>query len=82
MRRAASATTLIEDDETVAFGIEIASPAGHGTEARAAVNHERRLAVRVSAFLPIDPMTVAGVHQAASIGHDRGVELGYVHLYR
>jgi hypothetical protein len=46
VRRAASAATLIEEDETVAFGIEIASPAGHRTGARAAVDHERRLAVR------------------------------------
>ena len=34
VRRAASAATLIEEDETVAFGVEIASPAGHSTGAR------------------------------------------------
>jgi hypothetical protein len=81
VRRTASAATLIEEDETVPVGIEVASPAGHGARARAAMNHERRLAVWVAALLPIDPMTVADVHQAAIVRLGRRVEAGHVHLF-
>ena len=45
------------------------------------MKHERRLAVRVAALLPIDPMPVADVHQAAIVRLDRGVELGHAHLF-
>jgi len=64
VRRAAPAATLIEEDETVSVGIEIASPAGDRARARAAVNHERWFPFWIAALLPIDLMPVAYIHEA------------------
>src|SRR6516162_6954766 len=80
MRRAAPAATLIEEDETVSVGIEIASPAGDRTRARAAVNHERWFPVWIAALLPIDLMPVAHIHQALLVWLNWRVELGHACL--
>ena len=61
MRRAAPAATLIEEDETVTVGIEVASPGGSCARARAAVNHECWFPFWIAALLPIDLITVPRV---------------------
>ena len=60
--------------------------------ARAAVQEDRRLAARVAAELPIDPVAITDVEMAVLVGLDRGIELGsgrgrgvemrgFVHVY-
>ena len=75
-----AAATLIEEEDTVSVGIEIASPAGGRTRARAAVDHERRFPLWIAALLPVDLMAVAYVHQALLVWLNWRVELGHVCL--
>jgi hypothetical protein len=59
MRPAAAAAALVEEDDSIACGIEEPSRARVAAGTRAAVQEDRRLARRIAAFLPVDLMAVA-----------------------
>ena len=83
MRGRSAAAALVEEQDVVAVGIELAAMIGAAAGAGAAVEHHRRLAPRRSAALPIEAVAVADFEPAAVIGLDRRIEgaaLGTVHV--
>jgi hypothetical protein len=65
---------LVEQDDPVMRGVEVAAHGGRTAAARAAVEHHDRNAVRVAALLDIDAVAVAHVHHALIEGVDRRVK--------
>ena len=56
-----------------ARGIEVLAPRSAGPRSRPAVDHHRRLAVRVAADLPVDAVPVADVEHAVVVRLDLGI---------
>ena len=71
VREAAAAATLVEQDDPVSLGVEVAAASGAAARAGAAVHDERRLAGRVAARLPVDEVAVADVEQPVVVRLDR-----------
>jgi hypothetical protein len=59
---------LVEQDHPVDRRVEEPPPGGAGSRAWAAVQHQRRLAERVAATLPVDAVAVANVEHACANG--------------
>ena len=74
MRRRAAAAALVEQGDVVARGIELAAMIGAAAGAGAAMQHHRRLALRIAALLPVERVAVADVEPAGPVGLDRRIE--------
>ena len=72
------APTLVEKDYPVALGIEEAAISRPGAGARPAMDHQRRLALRVGRGFPVDEVVVAHVKLPLVVRLDRRVRLGDV----
>jgi hypothetical protein len=79
MRDALAAAALVEEDDPVALGIEVAPAAAMTAGAGSAVDDERGLAVRVAARLPVDAVPVAHVQEAVRVRLERRVRASGFH---
>ncbi len=61
VRGAATAATLVEQDDPVGGRVEVPGPPGWGARAGTAVHHLGRLAVGVAAHRPVDGLSVTDV---------------------
>ena len=77
VRRAPTGSPLVEEHDPIRVGVEPTSMVRRTTRARSAVQHQRGLAVRVAAHLPIDKVVVADVEHAALGGPDLGIQPGH-----
>ena len=64
MRPAASGAALVEQHDAVAARVKQQAHPRRAARSRAAVQHQRRLAGRVAAGLPVQPLAVAGIEHA------------------
>src|SRR5690606_23087103 len=67
MRRGAATATLIEQQHVVGSGVEEAAVYRRAPAARSAMEKDRRLALRITAELPIHAVTVVGSQVAVRI---------------
>ena len=72
--RAAPAPPLVEQHHPVDPGVEEPPPAGAGTRARSTMEHQRRLAQRVAARLPIDQVAVSDAKHAVGERFDLRIQ--------
>ena len=79
MRRRASAATLIEDQQIVAFRVEQPAMGRRSAGTGTAVQEDGRLAIRVAAKLPVEAVPVADVEVSLPVGLDGWVEGGRGH---
>jgi len=70
VRRAAPAPALVELDDAVGGGIEVAPPARPAAAPGPAVEGDSRLAVGVAGRLPVDPVPIADVEHARLVRLD------------
>ena len=73
VRGRAPAAALVEQEYPVASRVEKAAVIGDAAAARPAVQEHGRLAVRIAAQLPGEPVAVADIEVAAVIGLDRRI---------
>jgi hypothetical protein len=76
VRRTPAAAALVEQHDAVGIWIEVGQPARRGTRTRAAVEDDRGRAARVAAGLPVHPVPVADVEQAAVVRFGLRVRAG------
>ncbi|KAG1190673.1 hypothetical protein G6F35_013892 [Rhizopus arrhizus] len=74
VRLGTAATALIEQQHVVALRIEQLTMHGRTTAARAAMQEDGGLAVRIARHFPIDLVAVAGIQDAVAVGFDWRVE--------
>jgi hypothetical protein len=75
-RQRAAGAALIENDDAVMVGVEIAPMVGRGAGARPAMQEHHRHAVGVAADLPIHLMQAIEIKQARGVRRDRRIKRG------
>src|ERR687896_2528777 len=73
VRPAPAAVALVEKNDPIPGGVEIATMSGPATRTGAAVHHEGRLARRIAADLPIDEMAIADGQVSLIVRFDRRI---------
>src|SRR5690606_27859792 len=82
MRRGPAAAALIEQQDLIAFRIEQPPVSRRAAAAGAAMQEHRRLALRISAELPIHLVTVSGVQKTMGIGLYFRIHVGIPLLWK
>src|ERR1700710_2826485 len=80
MRRAASATSLVEEDDPVAVRVEQSAMPGRAASAWAAMEEHGGLAVGIATHLPIQRVAVADIEHALVVRLDLGKWLSHQFL--
>jgi hypothetical protein len=75
--RPAAAAALIEEHNAVGVEIEVSAPSRGAARARAAVQDDVRLPVRVAAHLPIDELFVPSLQHAVVMRLDLRIQTGH-----
>mmetsp|Transcript_16878 Transcript_16878/g.54049 ORF Transcript_16878/g.54049 Transcript_16878/m.54049 type:complete len:342 (-) Transcript_16878:181-1206(-) len=75
MRRRLAASALVELDDAVGLGVEVAAVGGRGSATRATVHNHNRHAIRVAAFLEVELVDVVHTQPADAERLDLGVQL-------
>jgi hypothetical protein len=77
VRRASSASALVEQNDPIDVGVKVLPPACGAARTGASMEDERGLAGGIAARLPIDLVPVTGIEHAVLVGFYLWVQFGH-----
>src|SRR6266853_1359311 len=77
VRRASSASALVEQNDPIEVGVKVLPPACGAAGTRCAMEDQRGLTGGIAARLPIDLVPVTGIEQAVIVGFYVWVRFGH-----